>query len=122
MNPGASIPAERAARAAWVHFAARRFDALRLPRQSAHPIRPSACAPRRPPPARSAAGYAEELDALAEIEGATARLKTEARRHASTEGTGLTLHANFINAAFAYWRPRELNRFNGPDAEHGMRR
>ena len=23
-------------------------------------------------------------------------------------------HANFINAAFAYWRPRELNRFNGP--------
>jgi RES domain-containing protein len=23
-------------------------------------------------------------------------------------------HAAFINAAFAYWRPRELNRFNGP--------
>jgi hypothetical protein len=24
-------------------------------------------------------------------------------------------HANFINAAFAYSKPRELNRFNGPD-------
>jgi len=23
-------------------------------------------------------------------------------------------HAAFINAAFSYWRPRELNRFNGP--------
>lgn len=24
-------------------------------------------------------------------------------------------HAHFINASFAYWKPRELNRFNGPD-------
>jgi RES domain-containing protein len=55
---------------------------------------------------------------LAEIEGATSgRL---AAQQQGTEGiqagellAGLP-HANFINAAFAYFRPRELNRFNGP--------
>jgi len=61
---------------------------------------------------------AEELDALAEIEGATsARLNTEARGGAGIKSKELVFglpHANFINAAFAYWRPRELNRFNGP--------
>jgi RES domain-containing protein len=57
------------------------------------------------------------LDDLAEIEGATS-----ARRRAETAtagGGGGALpagrpHANFVNAAFAYFRPRELNRFNGP--------
>lgn len=55
---------------------------------------------------------------LAEIEGATSgRLNHEARggdRLAAGEMvTGLP-HAELINAAFAYWRPLELNRFNGP--------
>ena len=50
------------------------------------------------------------LDDLAEIEGATSgRLRDEA-------GGGLfpggRPHANFINAAFAYFRPGEPNRFN----------
>jgi RES domain-containing protein len=57
-------------------------------------------------------------DDLAEIEGATSgRLAaqqqgTEALQ--SRELVGGLPHANFINAAFAYFRPRELNRFNGP--------
>jgi len=55
---------------------------------------------------------------LAEIEGATSgRL---AAQQQGTEGlqpselVGGLPHADFINAAFAYFRPRELNRFNGP--------
>ncbi|TCH97928.1 RES domain-containing protein [Roseococcus sp. SYP-B2431] len=48
---------------------------------------------------------------LAEIEGGTsARLTSEAMLAASfPDGRP---HANFVNAAFAYWRPRESNRFN----------
>jgi RES domain-containing protein len=55
---------------------------------------------------------------LAEIDGATS-----GRLAAQQQGTealdarellGGLPHANFINAAFAYFRPRELNRFNGP--------
>lgn len=61
---------------------------------------------------------AGELETLAEIEGATsARLKTEIRGGGGIEPRELVFgmpHATFINAAFAYWRPRELNRFNGP--------
>lgn len=60
-----------------------------------------------------------ELDELAEIEGATsARLMTQQRGGDSLAANELVAgfpHAAFINAAFAYWRPRELNRFNGPD-------
>jgi RES domain-containing protein len=57
----------------------------------------------------------EELDelarALAEIEGGTsARLSAQAAR-SSIFPSGRP-HANFVNAAFAYWRPRERNRFN----------
>ena len=57
-------------------------------------------------------------DDLAEIEGATS-----GRLAAQQQGTealgprelvGGLPHANFINAAFTYFRPRELNRFNGP--------
>jgi RES domain-containing protein len=52
------------------------------------------------------------LDDLAEIEGATsARLRAEG---AGAFAPGGRPHANFVNAAFAYFRPRELNRFNGP--------
>lgn len=60
-----------------------------------------------------------DLAALSEIEGATSsRLLAEAR------GTsGLTAgellhgvpHARFVNASFAYAKPREPNRFNGPE-------
>ncbi len=61
---------------------------------------------------------AEDLDALAEIEGATsARLRAEVHGSAQIQSKELVFglpHAAFINAAFAYWRPRELNRFNGP--------
>ena len=60
----------------------------------------------------------EELSALAEIEGATsARLRAEdvgADRLDKRELVFGIPHANFINAAFSYWLPRTLNRFNGP--------
>jgi RES domain-containing protein len=60
----------------------------------------------------------DELDALAEIEGATsARLQAEQRGSAGMDARELVYgipHARFINASFAYARPRELNRFNGP--------
>lgn len=57
----------------------------------------------------------EELEQLArdlaEIEGGTsARLTAEAALAMSFPGG--RPHANFVNAAFAYWRPREPNRFN----------
>ena len=62
---------------------------------------------------------ANDLDALAEIEGATSgRLIAEARGlggvspHELVHGVP---HAAHINAAFAYARPDALNRFNGPE-------
>jgi hypothetical protein len=60
-----------------------------------------------------------ELEALSEIEGATS-----ARRIAQARGAGEVQsyellygvpHAHFINASFAYAKPREPNRFNGAD-------
>ena len=57
-------------------------------------------------------------DDLAEIEGATS-----GRLAAQQQGTealdvrellGGLRHANFVNAAFAYFRPRELNQFDSP--------
>ena len=61
---------------------------------------------------------ADDLAALAEIEGATSgRLIAEARGidgvspHELVHGVP---HAAHINAAFAYARPHMLNRFNGP--------
>ncbi len=60
-----------------------------------------------------------QLDALAEIEGATSgRLTAQAIGGVRLERGELVAgipHAHFINAAFTYWRPRDLNRFNGPD-------
>lgn len=55
---------------------------------------------------------------LAEIEGATSG-RLSAQRHgagaiAKGEFVNGLPHAAFINAAFAYFRPCELNRFNGP--------
>jgi RES domain-containing protein len=68
------------------------------------------------PPVLEALVSAEEVAALAEIEGATsARLMAEAR---GTAGFGReefvhgVPYAAFINAAFAYSKPREPNRFN----------
>jgi len=59
-----------------------------------------------------------ELDELFEIEAATStRLRAQdggvdsLNAHEFVYGVP---HANFINAAFAYSKPRELNRFNGP--------
>ena len=60
-----------------------------------------------------------ELEALSEIEGATSN-----RRIAQDRGAGEVQshellhgipHAHMINAAFAYAKPREPNRFNGAD-------
>jgi RES domain len=60
----------------------------------------------------------EELSVLEEIEGATSgRLRaqeTGADRLDNRELVYGISHAHFINAAFAYWLPRSLNRFNGP--------
>jgi hypothetical protein len=67
-------------------------------------------------PVLAALVSADDLPALAEIEGATSqRLSAEAR---GAEGIGRDEfvhgipHAAFINAAFAYSKPREPNRFN----------
>jgi RES domain-containing protein len=60
----------------------------------------------------------KELAELAEIEGATStRLVAEDRGLAQISARELIHNvpgASFINASFAYSKPRELNRFNGP--------
>ena len=68
------------------------------------------------PPVMERLVSAAEAQALAEIEGATSgRLMAESR---GAEGIGRgefvygVPYANFVNAAFAYWKPREPNRFN----------
>jgi hypothetical protein len=62
---------------------------------------------------------ADEMAALFEIEGATSnRLLAQARGSGDIQSYELVYgvpHAHFINAAFAYAKPREANRFNGPD-------
>jgi RES domain-containing protein len=61
----------------------------------------------------------DELDLLAEIEGATsARLIAQDRGISGLAANELVYdvpHARFINASFAYAKPNQLNRFNGPD-------
>ena len=61
----------------------------------------------------------EDLAALAEIEGATSnRLLTQMRGSGEVQPYEMVYGvpcAAFINAAFAYAKPREMNRFNGPD-------
>ena len=60
-----------------------------------------------------------DLQALAEIEGATsARLMAQSVGISGLHPNELVYdvpHAHFINASFAYARPREPNRFNGPN-------
>jgi hypothetical protein len=59
-----------------------------------------------------------DLDALAEIEGATSgRLRAQESGTEKLDPRELVFgfpHAHFINAAFSYALPRALNRFNGP--------
>jgi RES domain-containing protein len=61
----------------------------------------------------------DELALLAEIEGATsARLIAQDRGISGLAANELVYdvpHARFINASFAYAKPRQPNRFNGPD-------
>ncbi|WP_038358031.1 RES family NAD+ phosphorylase [Bosea sp. UNC402CLCol] len=63
----------------------------------------------------------DELQALAEIEGATSsRLTAQDRGISGLAANELVYdvpHAHFINASFAYAKPQEPNRFNG--AERG---
>ncbi len=60
----------------------------------------------------------EQMDDLAEIEGATSGRLTTMRDGSGRMARGELVvgpqHAAFINAAFTYWQPRGLNRFNGP--------
>ncbi len=62
---------------------------------------------------------AEELEALAEIEGATSSRQIAEERGisglAANELVYDVPHARFINASFAYARPQQPNRFNGAD-------
>jgi hypothetical protein len=59
-----------------------------------------------------------DLAALEEIEGATSgRLRAQATGAERLDRRELVYgvaHAHFINAAFAYFMPRSLNRFSGP--------
>src|SRR3546814_6746900 len=61
----------------------------------------------------------DDLTALAEIEGATSnRLVAQSRGSGEVQSYELVYgvpHAHFINAAFAYAKPREPSRFNGAD-------
>jgi len=73
----------------------------------------------RPPVLTPLADGEAELAALAEIEGATsARLTAQSTGISGLRPNELVYdvpHANFINASFAYAKPREPNRFNGPN-------
>ena len=61
----------------------------------------------------------QDLAALAEIEGATsARLMAQSVGISGLQPNELVYdvpHAAFINASFAYARPHQANRFNGPN-------
>ncbi|MEQ8399283.1 MAG: RES family NAD+ phosphorylase [Gammaproteobacteria bacterium] len=61
----------------------------------------------------------EERRAIEEIESFSSGRLTAERRGTASIGAGEFVravpHAAFINASFAYFRPRELNRFNGPE-------
>ena len=68
------------------------------------------------PPVLERLVSADEAAALAEIEGATSQRLVAEQRGAEGIGRDEFVHgvpyANFVNAAFAYWKPREPNRFN----------
>lgn len=68
---------------------------------------------------KALADTADELAELAEIESATsARLMAQHHGTATIAPGELVQgvpHAAFVNASFAYTKPGDLNRFNGPD-------
>lgn len=82
-------------------------------------IRLVATARLREPVLAPLADSEDELGLLAEIEGATSgRLVAEERGAPGIPANELVHgipHARFINASFAYAKPREPNRFNGAD-------
>lgn len=73
----------------------------------------------RPPVLTPLVDGEAELEALAEIEGATsARLTAQSTGISGLRPNELVYdvpHASFINASFAYAKPRDPNRFNGPN-------
>lgn len=73
----------------------------------------------RPPVLTPLVDGEAELEALAEIEGATsARLMAQSIGISGLRPNELVYdvpHAAFINASFAYAKPRQPNRFNGPN-------
>jgi hypothetical protein len=68
------------------------------------------------PPALEGLASPEDAAALAEIEGTTSNRLLAEQRGTKGIGPGEFLrgmpYASFVNAAFAYWKPREANRFN----------
>ena len=68
------------------------------------------------PPALEGLASPEDAAALAEIEGTTSNRLLAEQRGTEGIGRGEFVHgvpyASFVNAAFAYWKPREPNRFN----------
>lgn len=98
------------------------LDGVPLVREAfPHTVRLVASARLREAVMASLADTQDELDLLAEIEGATSgRLIAEERGSAGLSAAELVHgvpHAKFINASFAYAKPREPNRFN--PAERG---
>ncbi len=85
----------------------------------AHPrtVRLVSTARLRPPVLAPLADSAAELAELAEIEAATSsRMQAQATGISGLSARELVYdvpHAHFINASFAYAKPREPNRFNG---------
>jgi hypothetical protein len=68
------------------------------------------------PPVLEALVSAEDAAALAEVAGATSNRLLAERRGTEGIARGEFIHglpyASFVNAAFAYWKPHEANRFN----------
>ncbi|TAJ70869.1 MAG: RES domain-containing protein [Phenylobacterium sp.] len=94
------------------------IDGLPVVREAfARTVRLVSTADRRPSVLRALVDE-DDLAALAEIEGATSARLMAQDHGLESVGVGELVfgvpHARFINAAFAYSRPRELNRFNGP--------
>lgn len=80
-------------------------------------VRLVASARLRDPVLKALADDEAERRAIEEIEGYSSRRLSAERRGTDAIAAGEFLHgvphAAFVNAAFAYFRPRELNRFNG---------
>ena len=95
------------------------LDGLTITREAfARTVRLVTTARLRPAVLAALVDSEDELAALAELEGATSnRLVAQDRGFESVSAEEFVHgvpHAKFINASFAYAKPRELNRFNGP--------